>query len=150
MKRDIIRRDESRDRNTPAASNARNDTGADKEGFRVRETAGQVSVKRLAAVQKLARRPKMSLNLPLSGCVAVKPIRYPDPSHEIIVSESNSAAIVAERVDVMVLSAAARNVAIQVAIMPAMILGLMGLSELHSEWGSRGRRSLFDIVKIEV
>jgi hypothetical protein len=94
-------------------------------------------VKRLAAVQKLARRPKMSLNLPLSGCVAVRPIRYPDPSHEIIASESNSAAIVAERVEVMVLSAAARNVAIQVAIMPAMILGFMGLSELNSEWGSR-------------
>jgi hypothetical protein len=42
-----------------------------------------------------------------------------------------SLAIVAERVDVMVLSAAARKVAIQVEIMPAM---MVGRSSVSSSW----------------
>lgn len=83
-------------------------------------------VNSVAAVQKLVRRPNMSLNLPLRGWVAVRPIKYPDPSQDIIAKESNSVAIVAERVDVMVLSAAARKVAIHVEMIPIAILDLMG------------------------
>jgi hypothetical protein len=49
----------------------------------------------------------------------------------MMLRESNSLAIVAERVDVMVLSAAARKVAIQVEIMPAM---MVGLSDVSSPW----------------
>jgi hypothetical protein len=49
----------------------------------------------------------------------------------MVLTEWNSFAIVAERVDVMVLSAAARKVAIQVEIMPAM---MGGLRDVSSSW----------------
>lgn len=80
------------------------------------------------AKQKLTFRPKMSLNFPLSGCVAVRPIKYPEPSHEMIARESNSSAIVEESVAVMVVSAAARNVAIQVETIPATTFDLIETS----------------------
>lgn len=44
----------------------------------------------------------------------------------MMLRELNSFAMVADRVDVMVLSAAARNVAIQVEMMPAIIAGVAG------------------------
>jgi hypothetical protein len=44
----------------------------------------------------------MSVNFPLRGCTSVRAMRYADSSHEMIVKEPNSAAIVAERVDVSV------------------------------------------------
>lgn len=57
-----------------------------------------------AAITKLALRPKISLSFPLSGCVAVRAMRYPEPSHEIMASDWNSSAMVEDRVDDMVLS----------------------------------------------
>ena len=56
------------------------------------------------AAMKLFRRPKISLSFPLKGCVAVRAIKYEDPSHEMIVRDSNSVAIAEDMVEVTVLS----------------------------------------------
>jgi hypothetical protein len=52
----------------------------------------------------------------------------------MMLREWNSFAIVAERVEVIVLSAAARKVAIQVEIMPAIMVGLSGVSLSWRGW----------------
>lgn len=96
------------------------------------------------ATQKLVRRPKISLSFPLSGWVAVRPMRYPEPSHEMIDRELNSWAIVEERVEVMVVSAAARKVATHVEIIPATTFDLM----VVSCWARRG--VLSDIVALQL
>jgi len=46
----------------------------------------------------------MSVSLPLSGWVAVREIKKLEPRREMMVREPNSAATVAEMVEVMVLS----------------------------------------------
>lgn len=50
------------------------------------------------------RRPKISVNLPLRGCTTACAIRYAEPSHEIIATEPKFEVMVAESVDVIVLS----------------------------------------------
>jgi len=45
------------------------------------------AAKTRAARTKLAFRPNISLNFPESGCVAVSDIRYPEPSHEMMVND---------------------------------------------------------------
>jgi hypothetical protein len=53
---------------------------------------------------KTDRRPKMSESFPVSGCEAATAIKYAVPSQEMTVSELNSDAIVADTVDVIVVS----------------------------------------------
>lgn len=54
---------------------------------------------------KPGRRPNMSVSLPLKGCTVVRAMRYAEASHEMIANEPNSEAIVADNVEVIVLSA---------------------------------------------
>lgn len=84
----------------PASIRPRTMAGTDCAKLQVRLPAAKIK----QASRKTTRRPRISLNLPLNGCVAVMAIKYADPSNEMMVTEWNSPAIVEERVDVIVLS----------------------------------------------
>jgi hypothetical protein len=51
------------------------------------------------------RRPNMSVSFPFRGYTVARAMRYPGASHEITANEPNSEAIVADNVEVIVLSA---------------------------------------------
>ena len=65
--------------------------------------------KRTAQNKRPARRPNISVSLPLSGWTTAYAIRYADPSHDTMAREPKSDAIVADNVDVMVLSVFVRT-----------------------------------------